>query len=82
VATADERVLKGGTAYITDVGMCGPIDSVIGMDTETVLMRFKTQLPQHRNRVAEGPAAICGILADVDETTGKARSIVRISRQA
>jgi len=82
VPTADERVLKGGTAYITDVGMCGPTDSVIGMDTETVLLRFKTQLPQHRNRVADGPATANAILADVDETTGKARSIVRISRQA
>ncbi len=79
VPTADERVLPGGTAYITDVGMCGPEDSVIGMDVETVLLRFRTQLP-HRFRVAEGKAMVCGVIVDVDETTGHARRIERIRR--
>ncbi|MBC8102510.1 MAG: TIGR00282 family metallophosphoesterase [Cytophagales bacterium] len=80
VQTADERVLPGGTAFITDVGMCGPVDSVIGMDTETVLTKFRTQLP-HRFKVAEeGPAILCGVVIDVDETTGRAQSIERIRR--
>lgn len=82
VATADERILPGGTAYITDVGMCGPADSVIGMDTETILNRFRTQLPHHRARVAEGAGSINAVLAEVDESTGRAQSIVRIARQA
>lgn len=80
VPTADERVLPGGTAYITDVGMCGPIDSVIGMDKDIVLARFRTQLP-HRFKVADGPAALNGVLIDVNEATGKARSIERVYRR-
>lgn len=81
VPTADERLLPGGTAYITDVGMCGPEDSVIGMDVETVLLRFRTQLP-HRFRVADGKAILCGVSIDIDENTGRARSIERIRRDA
>jgi metallophosphoesterase (TIGR00282 family) len=80
VPTADERVLPGGTAYITDCGMCGPEDSVIGMDTETVLQRFRTQLP-YRFKVAEGRAVLNGVLIDVDEKTGHAREIQRITRR-
>ena len=80
VPTADEQVLPGGTAYITDAGMCGPQHSVIGMDVETVLAKFVTQMP-HRFKVAEGKAMVCGIIADVDEATGKARSIERILRR-
>jgi hypothetical protein len=79
VQTADERILPSGTAYITDVGMCGPEDSVIGMDVETVLARFRTQMP-HRFKVAEGRARLCGVVVDVDEHTGRAREIVRVSR--
>ena len=81
VATADERILPGGTAYITDVGMCGPRDSIIGMDVDVILSRFRTQLPHHRARVAEGEGQVCAIIADVDEDTGKARSIQRVFRQ-
>lgn len=81
VQTADERVLPGGTAYITDAGMCGPEDSVIGMDVDAVLQRFRTQMP-HRFKVAAGPARLCGVLVDVDEHTGRARKIERISRLA
>lgn len=79
VQTADERILPGGTAYITDAGMCGPEHSVIGMDTEAVLARFRTQTP-HRFMVATGPSRVCGILAEVDAATGHALRIERISR--
>ena len=79
VPTADERILPGGCAFITDVGMCGPENSVIGMDVETVLLRFRTQLP-HRFKVAEGRAMVNGVFIDVNETTGQARSITRIAR--
>ncbi|MBC7808185.1 MAG: TIGR00282 family metallophosphoesterase [Akkermansiaceae bacterium] len=82
VPTADERVLSDGTAYITDVGMCGPVESVIGMDVEAILQRFRTQLPQYRARVAEGAGMINAVLVEVDENTGKARSITRVCRQS
>ena len=77
VQTADERILPAGTAYITDVGMCGPLDSVIGMETETVIRGFLTQLPR-QFEVAEGNVALQGIIVDVDEATGKARSVRRL----
>ncbi len=80
VPTADERVLPGGTAYITDAGMCGPEDSVIGMEVESVLRRFRTQMP-HRMKVAEGRAVLNGVVVDVDDATGRARGIRRISRR-
>lgn len=80
VPTADERILPRGTAYQTDAGMCGPADSVIGMEVETVLARFRTQLP-HRFKVAEGKAVLSGALIDVDQATGRARSIERIQRR-
>jgi 2',3'-cyclic-nucleotide 2'-phosphodiesterase len=77
VQTADERVLPGGTAYITDVGMCGPWDSVIGVKKELVLERFLTQRP-----VGFEPARrdthLQGAIVDIDDATGKARSIVRV----
>lgn len=77
VATADERILPKGTAYISDVGMCGPHDSVLGRDVEAVLKRFLTQMP-HKMEVAEGDVALCGVVIDVDESSGRARSIERI----
>lgn len=81
VQTADERVLPGGTAYITDAGMCGPEDSVIGMDVAGSLDRFRTQRPC-RFQVAPGPVRLCGVVVDVDEKTGRALRIERISRRA
>ncbi|HEX9532643.1 MAG TPA: TIGR00282 family metallophosphoesterase [bacterium] len=78
VQTADERVLPGGTAYITDVGMTGPRDGVIGMDRERILERFLTQLPV-RFEVAAGPAQLNAVVVDVDEESGRARSISRIA---
>ncbi|HUJ08679.1 MAG TPA: TIGR00282 family metallophosphoesterase [Verrucomicrobiae bacterium] len=77
VATADERILPKGTAYISDVGMCGPHDSVLGREVEAVLKRFLTQMPQ-RMEVAEGDVALCGAIIDVDENSGRSRSIERI----
>jgi len=74
VATADFRVLPGGTAYITDVGMTGPHDSVIGMDKHGVLQRFLDAMPA-RFVVAEGNVQMNAVLLDVDEATGRARSI-------
>jgi metallophosphoesterase (TIGR00282 family) len=77
VQTADETILPGGTAFLTDAGMCGPELSVLGMKTDQVLRRFLTQLPV-RFDVASGPVLVQGVLVDVDETTGKARSIRRV----
>ena len=77
VATADEQILPKGTAYISDVGMCGPHDSVLGRDVEAVLKRFLTQMPQ-KMEVAAGDVALCGVIVEVDENSGRARSIERI----
>ena len=77
VQTADERVLPRGTAYITDVGMCGAMDSVIGIERETVIRGFLTQLPR-QFEVAEHNVALQGVVVDVDENDGKARSIRRL----
>jgi len=77
VQTADEAVLAGGTAYLTDAGMCGPEESVLGVKTEQVLRRFLTQMPT-RFEVAPGPVLVQGALIDVDATTGRATGIRRI----
>ncbi len=77
VQTADERILPGGTAYITDVGMTGPRDGIIGMEREEVIQRFLTQLPV-RFQVAKGTAQLDAVLVEVDEQTGKALAIQRI----
>jgi metallophosphoesterase (TIGR00282 family) len=77
IQTADERILPGGTAYITDVGMCGPLDSVIGMEKETVINGFLSQLPR-QFEVAEDNVALQGVIVDVDDATGKARAIRRL----
>ncbi len=76
--TADERVLPGGTAYLTDVGMCGCYDSVIGLDTEKAIRRFVDKLPE-RFDTAEGRATLCGALIDIDSANGKATAIRRVS---
>lgn len=77
VTTADECVLDGGTAYITDVGMCGPVRSVLGMDREIILHRFRTTLPQ-RFEVANNPGVISGVVIDVQRDSGCATGIRRI----
>ena len=77
VQTADEQILPGGTAYITDCGMTGPVNSVIGTDIETILTRFRTQMPR-KFTVASGPAEICGVAIEIDEATGRALAIRRV----
>ncbi|MFA5059354.1 MAG: TIGR00282 family metallophosphoesterase [Candidatus Omnitrophota bacterium] len=80
IPTADETVLSSGTAYITDLGMTGPFDSVIGQVKEKIIERFLTSLP-HKFEVATGDIRLNGIIVDVDEKTGKARSIKRIQKK-
>ncbi|TDU71100.1 hypothetical protein EI77_02218 [Prosthecobacter fusiformis] len=79
VPTADERVLPNGTAFQSDAGMCGPLDSVIGSQIEPVLEKFHTQLPA-KFGVARGPVRLNGALITLDPATGKAVSIERIAR--
>jgi len=77
VQTADDDILPGGTAYLTDAGMCGPEASVLGMKTEPVLRRFLTQMPT-RFEVATGVALVQGALVDVAESSGRATAIRRV----
>ena len=79
VPTADNRVLPGGTAYCTDVGMVGPRDGVIGMDKENVLKRFLTGVPQ-KWRIAEGAVTFNSVLITIDRLSGQATSIQRIDQ--
>jgi len=79
VATADARVLPGGTAYITDVGMTGPHDSVIGMEKLGILEHFRDNTMPSRFVVAEGDIQMNAVLIDADESTGRARSIERLN---
>jgi metallophosphoesterase (TIGR00282 family) len=80
VGTVDARLLPKGTAYITDVGMTGPQDSIIGDDTEAVIRRFLTQLP-HRLSVGKGGVILNSVLVEVEESTGRAKSISRIDKE-
>ncbi len=80
VGTVDARLLPKGTAFITDVGMIGPIDSVIGDDTDVVLRRFLTQLP-HRISVGKGSVLLNSVLVEIEEATGRAKNISRIDRE-
>ena len=77
IPTADERILPGGTAYITDVGMTGPYDSVIGIDRQMVIEKFLNQLPA-RFEVARDDVRLCGVMIEADPGTGRAISIERI----
>lgn len=77
VQTADERILPEGTAYITDVGMTGPHDSVIGIKKEIILQKFLFQMPV-RFEVASGNVLFNGVLLEIEEETGKAISIKRL----
>jgi hypothetical protein len=77
VQTADERILPGGTAYITDIGMTGPQDSVIGMKKETAISRSLTQMPL-KLEVQNSPGEIHGVFLEIDTSTGKALRIERV----
>jgi hypothetical protein len=80
VGTIDAQILPKGTAYVTDIGMTGPMDSVIGDDPENVLKRFLTQLP-YRLSAGSGKSVVNALLVRVDDITGKATSIERIQRE-
>ena len=77
IQTADERILPGGTAYLTDAGMTGTPDSVIGTRHDIAVQRFISQVPT-RFKPAEGRAALNGVLVDVDESSGRATAIERL----
>ena len=81
VGTIDAHILPGGTAYVTDIGMVGPIDSVIGVDPDSAINGFLTQIPR-RLSAGKGKANFDAILVEVDENTGKAVDIQRIRRTA
>ncbi|TAK30641.1 MAG: TIGR00282 family metallophosphoesterase [Chloroflexota bacterium] len=81
VPTADNRVLPRGTAYVSDVGMVGPRDSVIGVNPDTAVRKFLTQIPTHLTVAEGGPVVFNSVLVEIDEGTRLARSIVRIDRE-
>jgi calcineurin-like phosphoesterase len=81
VQTADERVLPRGTAYITDAGMTGPHDSVIGVERSAIITRFLTGRPQRFETATENPR-LNGVVVTADETTGRALAIARLSLSA
>ena len=78
VQTADEQILPHGTGFITDIGMTGPIDSVLGVCKQQAIQKMREHMPV-RFTAAEGRCRMCGIVADIDEKTGKTRSIERIA---
>jgi calcineurin-like phosphoesterase len=80
IATADARVLPGGTAYVTDVGMVGPRDSVIGVQKEAALRRFLTGMP-HRFETASGVVTFNSVLVTISRRSGRATAIQRIDRE-
>lgn len=79
VQTADERVLPNGTAYITDVGMCGPLNGVIGVDAKLIVQRFIDGLPS-KFELAKGPTMINAVVVSLDETTFEVKGIQRIQK--
>lgn len=81
VATADARILPNGTAFVSDLGMVGPIDSVIGVKPQEVLQRFLTQTPHRLTVQRAGPLIFNSMLVDIDESTGKATRIERVDRE-
>jgi 2',3'-cyclic-nucleotide 2'-phosphodiesterase len=78
VQTADETIFPGGTGYLTDAGMCGPEDSVLGRNIESVVWRFKSGMPT-RFPIAKGPVRLCGAIMEVDMETGRCLQIKRLS---
>lgn len=80
VGTVDAWVLPRGTAFVTDVGMVGPKDSVIGDDAQLVIQRFLTQMP-HRLSVGSGRVRFNSVLVEIEDSTGKAKSIARLDRE-
>ena len=81
VGTVDTRLLPQGTAYVTDIGMAGPINSIIGDDADAVIQRFLTMIPHHLS-VGKGKTIFNSILVMIDEKSGRATSIERIDLEA
>ena len=81
VQTADGQIFPGGTGYLTDAGMCGPEESVLGRSIESVVWRFKSGMPT-RFPIAKGPVRLCGVMVDVDSETGTCLTIQRLSMMA
>ena len=79
VQTADERILPGGTAFLCDAGMCGPLDSILGRRADAVVKKFLDALPS-TFPIAGGPVQVCGALIEIDPATGRAASISRFRR--
>jgi metallophosphoesterase (TIGR00282 family) len=77
VQTADEQIFPGGTAFLCDAGMCGAADSILGRTKESILRRFLTGMPTSLP-VATGAVEICGVVVDINETTGRATAIRRV----
>lgn len=77
VQTADDQILPNGTAYITDVGMTGPFNSVIGVDKNQIIDKFLTQMPR-KFETAKGIGILCGVIVEIDEKTGRSTSIQRL----
>jgi len=80
IQTADEKILPGGTAFISDAGMTGPYDGVIGRKKEQILARFLSQMPT-KFEMAEGDIQLHGVIVDIDSKTGKANSIKRVQKK-
>jgi len=80
VGTIDVQILPGGTAYVTDIGMTGPTDSIIGDDADAVIQRFLTQMPHHLS-VGKGKPVLNAVIVQVDPSSGKATGIERIQRE-
>jgi 2',3'-cyclic-nucleotide 2'-phosphodiesterase len=78
VQTADESIFPGGTGYLTDAGMCGPEESILGRSIESVVWRFKSGMPT-RFPIAKGPVRLCGVMVNVDVETGSCVEIRRLS---
>lgn len=80
IPTADARIFANGTAYLTDAGMTGDYNGVIGADSKTPLQHFRTGLRHERMKPAEGEGTLCGVMIDIDDTTGKATAITPLRR--
>ena len=78
VQTADERIMPGGTAYITDVGMAGSINSLLGMEAKPIIQRFMTQMPVKFTVEINPPYMLCAVVIEADVTTGRAVSVKRL----
>ncbi len=78
VPTGDHRVLQGGTAFMTDIGMCGDYDTVIGMDRDEPLSRFLTGIPSGRYEPADGPGSLSGVAVETDDKTGLALKVAPV----